>query len=70
MGKTTLHTGTREAVCKRNLQRTICRMTERFPNRQANDLLFRLPDGSEIKEISSTFNAALKELGLDESPHG
>ncbi|EHR40302.1 tyrosine-type recombinase/integrase [Alishewanella jeotgali] len=69
-GKTTLHTGTREVVCKRSLQRTIWRMTERFPNRQAKDLLFRLPDGSETKEISRTFNAALKELGLDESPHG
>jgi len=69
-GKTTLHTGTREVFCKRSLQRTIWRMTERFPNRQAKDPLFRLPDGSETKEISRTFNAALKELGLDESPHG
>jgi len=68
-GKTTLHTGTREVVCKQGLQSTIFRMTERFPNRQAKDLLFRLPDGSETKEISRTFNTALKELGLDESPH-
>jgi integrase len=69
-GKTTLHTVTREVLCKRSLQRTIWRMSKRFPNRQAKDLLFRLPDGSETKEISRTFNAALKELGLDESPHG
>lgn len=69
-GKTTLHTGTREVVCKRALQNTILRMTERFPNRKAKDLLFRLPDGSETKEIGRTFNSALKEIGLDESPHG
>lgn len=69
-GKTTLHTGTREVVCKRALQNTIWRMTERFPNRQAKDLIFRLPDGSTTNEISRTFNAALKEIELDQSPHG
>jgi integrase len=69
-GKTTLHSGTREVVCKRALQNTIWRMTERFPNRQAKDLIFRLPDGSTTNEISRTFNAALKEIELDQSPHG
>lgn len=69
-GKTTLHTGTREVVCKRALQNTIWRMTERFPNRQAKDLIFRLPDGSTTNEIGRTFNTALKEIGLDDSPHG
>jgi len=69
-GKTTLHTGTREVVCKRALQNTIWRMAERFPNRQAKDLIFRLPDGSTTNEISRTFNAALKEIELDQSPHG
>lgn len=69
-GKTTLHTGTREVVCKRALQNTIMRMTERFPNRQAKDLIFRLPDGSNTNEVSRTFNAALKGAELDSSPHG
>lgn len=69
-GKTTLHTGTREVVCKRVLQRTIWRMAKRFPNRQAKDLIFRLNDGSTTKEIGRTFNNALKELKLDDSPHG
>ncbi len=69
-GKTTLHTGTREVVCKRVLQRTIWRMAKRFPNRQAKDLLFRLDDGSTTKELGRTFNNALKELKLDDSPHG
>lgn len=69
-GKTTLHTGTREVVCKRALQQTILRLTERFPNRKAADYIFRLPDGSETKEIGRTFNAALKKIGLDNSPHG
>lgn len=69
-GKTTLHTGTREVVCKRALQNTILRMTERFPNRQSTDLLFRLPNGSTTNEIGRTFNAALKDIGLDESPYG
>jgi integrase len=65
-----LHNGTREVVCKRSLQNTILRMTERFPNRQAKDLLFRLPDGSKTNEIGRTFNAVLKEISLDKSPHG
>lgn len=69
-GKTTLHTGTREVVCKRALQNTILRMTERFPNRQSTDLLFRLSNGSTTNEIGRTFNAALKEIGLDESRYG
>lgn len=69
-GKTTLHTGTREVVCKRALQNTILRMTERFPNRKSNELLFRLPDGSETKEIGRTFNSALKQLGFEESAQG
>lgn len=69
-GKTTLHTGTREVVCKRALQNTIWRMTERFPNRQPKDLLFRLPDGSTTNEISRTYNTALREIELDQSPHG
>lgn len=69
-GKTTLHTGTREVVCKLALQQTIWRLTQRFPKRKATDLIFRLPDGSETKEIGRTFNNALKELGLDESPQG
>lgn len=69
-GKTTLHTGTREVVCKRVLQRTIWRMSKRFPKRQAKDLLFRLDDGSTTKELGRTFNNVLKELKLDESPHG
>ncbi|MDP4536333.1 site-specific integrase [Alkalimonas collagenimarina] len=69
-GKTTLHTGTREVVCKRALQQTILRLTERFPNRKATDLIFRLPDGSKTNEISRTFNNALKEIGFDDSPHG
>lgn len=69
-GKTTLHTGTREVVCKLALQQTIWRLTQRFPKRKATDKIFRLPDGSETKEIGRTFNNALKELGLDESPQG
>ncbi|WP_240219800.1 site-specific integrase [Rheinheimera hassiensis] len=69
-GKTTLHTGTREVVCKRALQQTIWRMTERFPHRKATDLIFRLPGGSSTNEIGRTFNAAIKEIGLDNSPHG
>ena len=69
-GKTTLHTGTREVVCKRALQQTIWRMTKRFPKRKATDKIFRLPDGSTTKEIGRTFNAALKGLGLDDSPQG
>ena len=69
-GKTTLHTGTREVVCKRALQNTILRLTERFPNRKASDLIFRLPDGSTTHEIGRTFNAALKDIALDESPQG
>lgn len=69
-GKTTLHTGTREVVCKLALQQTIWRMTQRFPKRKATDLIFRLPDGSETNEIGRTFNNALKEIGLDESPQG
>lgn len=45
-------------------------MTKRFPKRRATDDIFRLTDGSTTKEIGRTFNAALKELGLDESPQG
>ncbi|TKL80706.1 site-specific integrase, partial [Enterococcus faecium] len=33
-------------------------------------LIFRLPDGSTTNEISRTFHAALKEIELDQSPHG
>ncbi|MEO3877969.1 tyrosine-type recombinase/integrase [Rheinheimera fenheensis] len=69
-GKTTIHTGTREVVCKRAIQNTILRLTERFPNRKPQDYIFRLPDGSETNEIGRTFNSALKDLGLDNSPHG
>lgn len=69
-GKTTLHTGTREVVCKLALQQTIFRLTERFPNRRADDKIFRLPDGSTTNEIGRTFNAALKEIKLDNSAHG
>ena len=69
-GKTTLHTGTREVVCKLALQQTIWRLTQRFPKRKATDNIFRLADGSETNEIGRTFNNALKELGLDESPQG
>jgi integrase len=69
-GKTTLHTGTREVVCKLALQQTIWRLTQRFPKRKATDKIFRLADGSETNEIGRTFNNALKELGLDESPQG
>ncbi|MGI5308218.1 tyrosine-type recombinase/integrase [Rheinheimera sp. WS51] len=69
-GKTTLHTGTREVVCKRAIQQIIFRIAKRFPKRQANDLIFRLPNGEITNEISRTFNAALKEINLDNSPQG
>lgn len=69
-GKTTLHTGTREVVCKLALQQTIWRLTQRFPKRKATDKIFLLPNGAETNEIGRTFNNALKELGLDESPQG
>ncbi|QBL08420.1 site-specific integrase [Rheinheimera sp. D18] len=69
-GKTTIHTGTREVVCKRAIQNTILRLTERFPNRKPQDAIFCLPDGSVTNEIGRTFNNALKDLGLDKSPYG
>ncbi|WP_345853466.1 site-specific integrase [Shewanella algae] len=69
-GKTTKHTGTREVVCRDEIFSSIQELRERFPNRKRTDKLFRLADGSDTKELSKTFDKALTEAELKDSPHG
>ncbi|GGM78301.1 site-specific integrase [Shewanella xiamenensis] len=69
-GKTIKHTGTREIVCREEVLSSLQSLRERFPNRKPTDKLFRLADGNTTNELTKTFEKALKNAGLKNSPHG
>ena len=69
-GKTTKYTGTREIVCKEAIVKVLQRLNHRFPNRQKDERLFRLPDGASIKEMPRHFDKALELTQLKYSQHG
>jgi integrase len=69
-GKTTKYTGTREIVCKEAIVKVLQRLSHRFPNRHKDDRLFRLPDGSSIKEMPRHFDKALELTQLKNSQQG
>ncbi|MDH1316213.1 site-specific integrase [Shewanella xiamenensis] len=69
-GKTIKHTGTREIVCREEILSSLQSLRERFPNRKPTDKLFRLADGNTTNELTKTFEKALKNAGLKNSPHG
>lgn len=69
-GKTTKYTGTREVVCKEAVINVVSRLTTRFPHRTANDKIFVLPCGKQVKELPRHFDKALDETGLKESKNG
>jgi integrase len=69
-GKTTKYTGTREIVCRDEIFGCIDDLRDRFPNRKAKDMLFRLADGQTTKELGKAFDKAVVEIDLKNSPHG
>jgi integrase len=69
-GKTTKYTGTREVVCRDEIFGCIDDLRDRFPNRKAKDMLFRLSDGQTTKELGKAFDKAVVEIDLKNSPHG
>ncbi|MEL4373249.1 site-specific integrase [Shewanella xiamenensis] len=69
-GKTIKHTGTREIVCREEILSSLQSLRERFPNRKPTDKLFRLADGNTTNELTKTFEKALKNADLKNSPHG
>ncbi|MCT8124680.1 tyrosine-type recombinase/integrase [Alishewanella sp. BS5-314] len=69
-GKTTLYTGTRQVVVRSDFVANLVDLANRFPDRKADDLVFRLADGSEPKSLSRKFSDILAKLGLKESPYG
>lgn len=69
-GKTTLYTGTRQVVVRSDFVANLADLVARFPNRQAEDYVFRLADGSEPKSLSRKFSDILKELKLKNDSYG
>lgn len=69
-GKTTLYTGTRQVVVRSDFVANLENLVSRFPNRQAEDYVFRLADGSEPKSLSRKFSDILKELNLKNDAYG
>jgi integrase len=69
-GKTTKYTGTREIVCKEAIVKVLQRLSQRFPNRQKDDRVLRIADGSSIKEMSRHFEKALELTQLKNSQQG
>jgi integrase len=69
-GKTTKYTGTREIVCKEGIVKVLQRLSHRFPNRHKDDLVFRLPDGSTVKELPRHFDKTLELTQLKHSQQG
>lgn len=69
-GKTTLYTGTRQVVVRSDFVANLENLVSRFPNRQAEDYVFRLADGSEPKSLSRKFSEILKELDLKNDSYG
>lgn len=69
-GKTTLYTGTRKVVVRSDFVANLADLVARFPNRQAEDFVFRLSDGSSPKSLSRKFSDILKELELKKDSYG
>lgn len=69
-GKTTKFTGTREIVCKEAIVKVLQRLSHRFPNRHKDDFVFRVPDGSSVKEMPRHFDKALELTQLKNSQQG
>lgn len=69
-GKTTLYTGSRQVVVRSDFVANLENLVSRFPNRQAEDYVFRLADGSEPKSLSRKFSEILKELDLKNDSYG
>ncbi|RVT48612.1 site-specific integrase [Rheinheimera sediminis] len=61
-GKTTLYTGPREVVVRSDFVANLADLVARFPDRKANDLVFRLSDGSKPKGLSRKFSEIVKKL--------
>lgn len=69
-GKTTEYTGTRQVVVRSDFVANLEDLVERFPNRQANEKVFRLADGTDPKSLSRKFSDILDKLNLKKSPYG
>ncbi len=65
-GKTTLYTGPREVVVRSDFVANLADLVARFPDRKANDLVFRLSDGSKPKGLSRKFSDIVKKLDKGE----
>lgn len=71
-GKTIQHTDTRKIVVRSDYAINLEDLAERFPDRKADDLVFRLRDGSMPKPsaLSRKFSEVLDKLNLKNSPWG
>jgi len=69
-GKTTKHTGTRTVICQYDICGVLDYLRTLFPYRKPTDKLFRLADGETTNELGVTFNKALHDYGLKDSPDG
>jgi integrase len=61
-GKTTLYTGPRLVVVRSDFVANLADLVARFPDRKADDLVFRLSDGSKPIGLSRKFSDIVKKL--------